>query len=668
MKRISLLLIVILLAGLLAACGGEEATSPPLDEGADTPAPEASTAESPSPDSGTGVSEPSPEAGSNLSGILWKWESYTGTGGQGDITVSSPDSYTMVFIPSGELAIQADCNVVSGSYTQSGSALSLELGPSTMAFCGEESLDQQYLSLLNGVSAYVMSEGKLVLNLSADAGSMTFQNGGPAVAASQESEPIGLIGPAWQWTELAESPSAETSVVPTPESYTLNFLPDNSFNFLADCNSGSGSFAADGQNLNLQLGPVTAAECGSESLFNQYLALLGQVSSYEIADGGLTLYLDGNAGQMSFGQAGQTGGYGTGIDIGSVSLDTLGLPYSWQPNVVPGTAYDASQPPGPVGLPDHVQVNFGTTDASDKKRNDPVIYIIPMEAYWLQWELNGDPSISTILDHLEDILAERPLPVPSFGMPSLPMEEITGVNDLAVQGKYLDTDTFQGVRFVGRFAQDASPVTNDGMRYIFQGFSSDGQHLISFFYPVTTDALPYGDQVTSEEQKRVEADTGAYLEERANALNGFASSDWAPDLATLDAVIGSLTFETTTEDSMAGITDTVWQWSELIPSGPISETVVADPENYRLVFHADGQYSVQADCNSGGGTYTIDGINLNLQPGPMTTAECGPDSQYNQYLSLLEQVRTYAMVGKRLLLNLEGDAGRMVFGNAGPPQ
>ena len=91
MKRISLLLIVILLASLLAACGGEEATSPPADEGADTPAPEASTAESPSPDSGTGVSEPSPEAGSNLSGILWKWESYTGTGDQGDITVRSPE-------------------------------------------------------------------------------------------------------------------------------------------------------------------------------------------------------------------------------------------------------------------------------------------------------------------------------------------------------------------------------------------------------------------------------------------------------------------------------------------------------------------------------------------------------------------------------------------------
>jgi len=455
-------------------------------------------------------------------------------------------------------------------------------------------------------------------------------------------------------------------MVPNSEGYTLNFLPDGSFNFLADCNSGSGTYDADGQNLNLHMGPVTAAECGPESLFDQYLSLLGQVVGYQIADGRLLLTLGDNAGQMVFGQAGQTGGYGTGIDVSTIQLDSLGLPYSWQANVVPGTPYDNSQPPGPVGLPDHIQINFGNTDASDKKPNDPVIYIIPMEAYWLQWELNGDPSISTILEHLEAILSERPLPVPPFGMPTLPMEEIGGVNDLAVQGKYLDTDAFHGVRYVARFVQDANPVTNDGLRYVFQGFSSDGQHLISFFYPVTTGALPYSGEVAAEEQKRMEVDMGAYLTERAEALNGLAASDWAPDLATLDSVVSSLSFETTTEDAVAGITDTVWQWFELIESKPASKSVIPNPEVYRLIFHPDGQFSIQADCNNGGGSYTIDGINISLQPESMTNAACGPDSLFDQYLGLLGQVRTYAQVGHRLLLNLDADAGRMVFGNAGP--
>ena len=34
-----------------------------------------------------------------------------------------------------------------------------------------------------------------------------------------------------------------------------------------------------------------------------------------------------------------------------VSIDTQGLPYSWQANLAPETPYDASQPPGPMGMP-----------------------------------------------------------------------------------------------------------------------------------------------------------------------------------------------------------------------------------------------------------------------------------------------------------------------------
>jgi heat shock protein HslJ len=106
----------------------------------------------------------------------------------------------------------------------------------------------------------------------------------------------------------------------------------------------------------------------------------------------------------------------------------------------------------------------------------------------------------------------------------------------------------------------------------------------------------------------------------------------------------------------------------LIESEPASQAVILNPEAYRLIFHPDGQFSIQADCNNGGGSYTIEGINISLQPESMTNAECGPDSLFDQYLGLLGQVRTYAQVGHRLLLNLEADAGRMVFGNAGPAQ
>ena len=61
-------------------------------------------------------------------------------------------------------------------------------------------------------------------------------------------------------------------------------------------------------------------------------------------------------------------------------------------------------------------------------------------------------------------------PSPMAGVPVLPYEEVACANDLAVQlggvPASLTSATKDGYRFVGRFAQDANPVTNQGLRYI----------------------------------------------------------------------------------------------------------------------------------------------------------------------------------------------------------
>ena len=83
-------------------------------------------------------------------------------------------------------------------------------------------------------------------------------------------------------------------------------------------------------------------------------------------------------------------------------------------------------------------------------------------------------------------------------MPVLPSEQVAGYNDLAVQVSRavpanelnLTSSAQTGYRFVGRWMQDANPVTNQGLRYVYQGFTNDGKYLVSFWYPVSTDALP----------------------------------------------------------------------------------------------------------------------------------------------------------------------------------
>jgi heat shock protein HslJ len=67
--------------------------------------------------------------------------------------------------------------MVSGSYTLEGDALTIELGPATMAYCGEQSLDQQSLGVLGSVGGYTVQDGRLVLNLQDGAGRMTLDQG-----------------------------------------------------------------------------------------------------------------------------------------------------------------------------------------------------------------------------------------------------------------------------------------------------------------------------------------------------------------------------------------------------------------------------------------------------------------------------------------------------------
>ncbi len=114
---------------------------------------------------------------SGITSITWQWAELVETAPTAQSVVPNPENYTLLFQPDGSLSINADCNGVGGSYTLEGDSLTIELGPSTMAFCGEQSLDQQYLELLGSVDSYTVQDGRLVLNLQDGAGRMTLDQG-----------------------------------------------------------------------------------------------------------------------------------------------------------------------------------------------------------------------------------------------------------------------------------------------------------------------------------------------------------------------------------------------------------------------------------------------------------------------------------------------------------
>lgn len=116
---------------------------------------------------------------------------------------------------------------------------------------------------------------------------------------------------------------------------------------------------------------------------------------------------------------------------------------------------------------------------------------------------------------------------------------------------------------------------------------------------------------------------------------------------------------TPTESDIVGI---IWNWQGFMDQSEENDIVVPNPDNYRFQLRPDGSYSFKADCNSGSGSYTLEGGNLTLDPLFATTlVECEPGSLYNEYLRLLGDVRTFVREGDNLFLNLVADAGNMNF-------
>jgi heat shock protein HslJ len=103
---------------------------------------------------------------------------------------------------------------------------------------------------------------------------------------------------------------------------------------------------------------------------------------------------------------------------------------------------------------------------------------------------------------------------------------------------------------------------------------------------------------------------------------------------------------------------TVWRWSVLTGTEPLQ---VAQPSRYTLQLREDGSYAVRADCNTGGGSYALDGDRLSLMPGPMTMAACGPDSLGSRFATLLGDVAAVDMDGDRLILELRATDEAMEF-------
>ena len=112
--------------------------------------------------------------------VVWQWVSLVDRTTQKTTTIPDPTKYTITFRTNGTVSGKADYNNFTGTYTTT-QGYSIKINTSTMAFCGEGSLDQQFLQLLGQVAAGGPDgTGGFALETAGGAQRLNFKNGGPA--------------------------------------------------------------------------------------------------------------------------------------------------------------------------------------------------------------------------------------------------------------------------------------------------------------------------------------------------------------------------------------------------------------------------------------------------------------------------------------------------------
>jgi heat shock protein HslJ len=603
---------------------------------------------------------------SDLAGTSWIVTGYN-NGKQAVVSVMASTELTANFGADGKLSGNSGCNTYTSSYQLEGNKITIGPAATTRMACEPAVMEQetQYLAALQSAATYRIDGSKMEMRTADGALAATFQK---APSGSDA-----LAGSAWNVISYNNGKQAVVSVM-LNTSITADFGVDGMLTGNGGCNNYAATYQTDGAKISI--GPVNSTRMACEQAVmdqeTQYLAALQSAATYRIDGSKMEMRTADGALAVSFQKAAAVKPApstlsSSGLQPSQIKLDTQGLPYSWQAVSVPATPYDASQPPGPKGLPEHIEVLFGAATPAERRPDMPVMYIIPVDAYRQLWDSAGNPFVSDMIARIYTRTVALPSPLPTNEWPALPPEEAVGYNDLAVQaGRAGSTDlsaSKSGYRLVGRWSQSPNPVTNQGLRYVYQGFTNDGKYLVAFFYPVTTKALPMtADQVSAEDMAQFNADPLAALQEKANELNALSPADWDPDLTRLNALVASLQIEGM---KPAGLLDQTWAWVGTQPiGGPVKP--LADPRDYHVMFKADGTLSFQADCNRGSGNFTYEGGmvgNLRTDMGASTMAACNDGEQGQQFIGGLTAAQNYKVRpgGTTLELVLPAGGGSLIF-------
>jgi len=476
---------------------------------------------------------PTDEAPAALNGTQWTLASYVDS--QGETVHVLPDTELTAQFTTDQIAGSAGCNDYFASYQIDGAGLTVGPVGATRKACDEPAgimaQERDYLAALKAATGYQV-EGDTLRLLDAEGAPMaTFTPAGEA----------DIIDITWQWAELTETEPASQSLVPDPEGYTLVLRSDGTYQVKADCNSTAGDYVLEGNRLTLLPGPATLVECGTDSLYDEYLAFLDQVVTFELDGENLVLNLNEGAGKMGFVK-------------GVAKAEIIDITWQW-------AELTETEPASQSLVPD--PENYTLVLRSDGTYQVKADCNVGSGAYTLEGNnLMLEPGPMTLGECAPESLFD------------LYLTKLGSVESLSVED--------------GRLTLH---LGGNAGKMVFRNAGPADE----------TDSGPAG----------------------------------------------------------ADITGTVWMWTET--TAPTGVTSVGDPEKYTIELLPDDQFRVRADCNRGNGSYTLADGTISFEFGPMTLAECEQGSLSDQFIKELSAAVIYFLQGEELFIDLKSDSGTMRF-------
>lgn len=204
MKRTMLYALLTLVMAFSTACGSttpapapqssatQALAAAPTTSAATQPAAPASTlvpTKAPPTLAVTATNAPMPDSVLKLEDTAWRWVRSTDNSGK-ETKVAVPEKYTLqFFLADGKVAVKADCNNASGSFTADAHDLTISLGPMTRAACPPGSLSAQFIKELSEVQTYLFDGSDLIFGWKVDSGSMRFAKAASANAPTATAKP-----------------------------------------------------------------------------------------------------------------------------------------------------------------------------------------------------------------------------------------------------------------------------------------------------------------------------------------------------------------------------------------------------------------------------------------------------------------------------------------------